>query len=117
MVKWKCGTARRFLSGYKLVQDPRHELASFESHLSMGRSLRSLKDWFYCGGIREYGFTPFLFKRLQMFGFSVNTGIILQFSIGMELQSQGLKEVNDSHFHPIFHPVVCNTLKFPENAK
>lgn len=36
---------------------------------------------------------------------NVNTGINLQFSTGMELQGQGLKEVNDSHFHPVLHPV------------
>ena len=35
----------------------------------------------------------------------VNTGIKLQFSTGMELQGRGLKEVNDSHFHPVLHPV------------
>ncbi|MBB6482253.1 CocE/NonD family hydrolase [Spirochaeta isovalerica] len=34
------------------------------------------KDWFYCGGIREIGFTPFLFKRLQMFGFGEDLGEI-----------------------------------------
>ena len=27
------------------------------------------KDWFYPGGVREVGFTPFLFNRLQTFGF------------------------------------------------
>ncbi len=36
---------------------------------------------------------------------SVNTGANLQFSTGMELQVHGLKEVNDSHFHPVLHPV------------
>ncbi len=35
----------------------------------------------------------------------VNTGANLQFSTGMELQVHGLKEVNDSHFHPVLHPV------------
>ncbi len=27
------------------------------------------KDWFYPGGVQEVGFTPFLFSRLQTFGF------------------------------------------------
>jgi predicted acyl esterase len=34
------------------------------------------KDWFYPGGVREYGFTPFLFKRLQQFGFGEDLGVI-----------------------------------------